>query len=119
MTLIQYIIIRKDLIKVLKWNLGAIIANSCHAVAAINELTKDDTITRSYLSEENLDRMHKCVLGIDNEEALTGLHNKLDSAGIIHKLWIEMPENVGVCIALKPYNKEDVQDYFKDLKLFR
>ena len=36
MTLIQYIIIRKDLIKVLKWNLGAIIANSCHAVAAVS-----------------------------------------------------------------------------------
>ncbi|KAL7034580.1 hypothetical protein ACKWTF_008014 [Chironomus riparius] len=119
MSLIQYIIIRKDLIKVLKWNLGAIIANSCHAVAAINELTKDDTLTRSYLSEENLDRMHKCVLGIDNEEALIDLHSKLELAGIVHKMWIEQPENLAVCMALKPYEKNHVQDYFKDLKLFR
>ena len=71
------------------------------------------------MSEENLDRMHKCVLGIENEEGLIDLHNTLESAGIIHKMWIEQPENVGVCIALKPYNKEDVQNYFKDLKLFR
>lgn len=82
-------------------------------------MTKSDSLTRSYLSEENLDKMHKCVLGIENEEALKDLHSKLDSAGIIHKMWIEMPENVGVCIAVKPYNKEDVQDFFKDLKLFR
>jgi len=63
--------------------------------------------------------MHKCVLGIDNEESLIDLHTKLDTAGIIHKMWIEMPENVAVCIALKPYNKDDVSDFFKHLKLFR
>lgn len=38
---------------------------------------------------------------------------------IKHKLWIEMPENIATCIAIKPYNKEDVHKYVKKLKLFK
>lgn len=64
MTLIQYVIVRADLMKVLKWNIGAVITQACHAVAAVNEVTKDDELTRQYLSPENLDQMHKCVLAV-------------------------------------------------------
>lgn len=64
MTLIQYIIVRGDLLKTLKWPLGAVITQCCHAVAAINELTHDDELTKRYLCEENLDRMHKCTLSV-------------------------------------------------------
>lgn len=105
MTLIQYVIVRGDLMKVLKWNIGkykfyvwlqstnqlsttiyivicysfkgAVITQCCHAVAAVNQLTKDDELTKSYLSEQNLDSMHKCVLQVnlldDYLEDLLGL----------------------------------------------
>ena len=43
---------------------GAVITQCCHAVAAVNQITKDDELTKSYLSEENLDSMHKCVLQV-------------------------------------------------------
>ncbi|KAG5670903.1 hypothetical protein PVAND_001132 [Polypedilum vanderplanki] len=120
MTLIQYIIVRKDLMKALKWNIGAVITQCCHAVAAINEMTRDnDELTKQYLSTENIDKMHKCVLGIENQEKLEELHKKLNDNGVISKLWIEQPENIPTCIALKPYEKESVQEYFKDLKLMR
>lgn len=36
MPLMQYIVVRSDLIKVLKWNMGAIIAQCCHGVAAVS-----------------------------------------------------------------------------------
>lgn len=64
MTLIQYVIVRADLIKALKWPLGAVITQACHAVAAINEISKSDELTQKYLSPENIDRMHKCVLAV-------------------------------------------------------
>jgi peptidyl-tRNA hydrolase len=64
MTLIQYVIVRADLMKVLKWNIGAVITQGCHAVAAVNEISKNDELTKQYLSPENLDKMHKCVLAV-------------------------------------------------------
>lgn len=57
-------IVRADLAKALKWPLGAVITQACHAVAAINEISKTDELTKSYLSPENIDRMHKCVLAV-------------------------------------------------------
>lgn len=64
MTLIQYIIIRSDLVKTLKWPLGAIITQACHAAVAVNEIYKDDEEVRNYLSKENIDHMHKCTLAV-------------------------------------------------------
>lgn len=64
MTIIQYIIVRADLMKVLKWNIGAVITQACHAVAAVNEMTKDDELTKQYLAPENINQMHKCVLAV-------------------------------------------------------
>lgn len=62
MNLIQYVIVRSDLIKCLKWNIGALIAQACHAVTAVNHLNQDDAETQEYL--KNLDSMHKCVLQV-------------------------------------------------------
>lgn len=66
MPLIQYIIVRADLMKILKWNIGAVITQACHAVAAINEISKSDELTRQYLSPDNIDKMHKCVLAVSH-----------------------------------------------------
>lgn len=64
MTLIQYIIVRSDLMKTLKWPIGAVITQACHAVAAVNEIYKNDELVKNYLSSDNIDRMHKCVLAV-------------------------------------------------------
>ena len=60
--LIQYVIVRKDLITHLKWPLGAVMAQACHACAATMVLYKDDTLTKTYT--DDLDNMHKCVLEV-------------------------------------------------------
>lgn len=54
-----------------------------------------------------------------DEESLKQLSERLVSGNIDHKLWIEQPENIPTCVAVKPYRKEDVQEYFKEFKLFR
>lgn len=55
---------------------------------------------------------------VDNEEALRTLSQALEDAQILHKMWIEMPENIPTCIALKPYKKQDVQKYLKKYKMY-
>lgn len=53
---------RSDLIKTLKWPLGAVIAQGCHAATAVCHLFRDDVFTQKYL--EDLDRMFKVVLEV-------------------------------------------------------
>lgn len=55
---VQYIVIRKDLVETLKWPLGSIISQGCHAAVAATWLHKDDVHTLQYCSPENLDNMH-------------------------------------------------------------
>lgn len=85
----------------------------------MNEITKDDELTRKYLSPENIDHMHKAVLQIPDEESIKNLQKQLEDNKILFKLWIEQPENIPTCIAVKAYEKDHVQHYFKDLKLMR
>ena len=59
------------------------------------------------------------LLQAADEESLTRLAEKLVEGKIDHKLWIEQPENIPTCVAVKPYTKEEVQEYFKEFKLFR
>lgn len=54
-----------------------------------------------------------------DEGTLTNLASQLAKDSIDHKLWIEQPENIPTCLAIKPYPKHDVQKYFKHLKLFK
>ena len=76
----------------------------------------DDTHVRTYLSD--VDNMHKVVLAAPDEAALLKLRDKLAEEGVAYKLWTEQPENMPTCLAAKPAPKEDVQRYFKKLKLF-
>lgn len=50
---------------------------------------------------------------------MENLSKTLVESGIEHKLWLEQPENIPTCIAVKPYVKETVQMHFKELKLMR
>ena len=60
--LVQYVVVRKDLAKALKWPTGALIAQACHACTAVMHLFYQDPNTQQYL--EDLDRMHKVVLEV-------------------------------------------------------
>ncbi|KAK7907732.1 hypothetical protein WMY93_016344 [Mugilogobius chulae] len=115
--LVQYVVVRSDLVHSLSWPLGAVITQACHAATAAIHLHYTDPDTQSYLQE--LDSMHKVVLGAPDEAALSGLSQSLTQAGVLHKLWIEQPENIPTCLALKPYPKDTVHPLLKKFKLFK
>ncbi|XP_011505370.1 PREDICTED: putative peptidyl-tRNA hydrolase PTRHD1 [Ceratosolen solmsi marchali] len=116
-TIIQYIILRGDLIKTLDWPVGAVIAQACHACTSVIHVFHDDPCTQSYLLD--LDNMHKVVLETPNEETLRSLSKTLENNLICHKLWIEQPENIPTCLVLKPYSKNEVYKYIKKLNLYK
>ncbi|XP_030747998.1 putative peptidyl-tRNA hydrolase PTRHD1 [Sitophilus oryzae] len=115
--LVQYVVIRGDILKDLKWPVGALITQACHAVAAVTHLYYNDEDTQLYFKD--LDNMHKVVLEAPDEQSLIHLKTKLEENAIKHKLWIEQPENIPTCLAVKPYQKEEIQKYFKKFKLFK
>lgn len=59
--IVQYIVLRKDLVDTMKWPLGSVISQGCHAAVAAIWLFKDDPVTAEYCSSENLDNMHKVI----------------------------------------------------------
>ncbi|KAA8582852.1 putative peptidyl-tRNA hydrolase PTRHD1 [Etheostoma spectabile] len=115
--LVQYVVVRSDLVHKLSWPLGAVITQACHAATAAVHLHYGDPDTQQYLAD--LDHMHKVVLGAPDEAALSGLSETLTQAGVAHKLWIEQPENIPTCLALKPCPKETVQPLMRKFKLFK
>ncbi|XP_011302083.1 putative peptidyl-tRNA hydrolase PTRHD1 [Fopius arisanus] len=115
--IVQYVIVRGDLMKSMQWPVGAVIAQACHACTAVTHLFYNDPHTRDYLAD--LDNMHKVVLEAPDDKSLNDLHMKLQESKIDHKLWIEQPENMPTCLVVKPYPKEEVQRYFKKFKLFK
>ncbi|KAJ8397688.1 hypothetical protein AAFF_G00436870 [Aldrovandia affinis] len=115
--LVQYIVVRSDLVHTLAWPLGAVITQACHAATAAIHLNYDDPDTQEYLSE--LDSMHKVVLEAPDLASLSTLSETLNEKGVAHKLWVEQPENVPTCLALKPYPKEAVHPLLRKFKLFK
>ncbi|GFG34966.1 hypothetical protein Cfor_09467 [Coptotermes formosanus] len=77
--LVQYIVVRADLLKTLNWPVGS----------------------------------------VPDESSLRNLESQLKENSVLHKMWIEQPEYFPTCIAVKPYPKEEVQKYFKKLRLFK
>ena len=57
--LVQYVVLRKDLWDSLKWPLGSIIAQACHASTAALWLSRESDETLAYCSAETIDHMHK------------------------------------------------------------
>ncbi|KAK0066274.1 peptidyl-tRNA hydrolase PTRHD1 [Biomphalaria pfeifferi] len=116
-SIVQYVVVRRDLASVLKWPTGALIAQACHACTAVIHQNYKDDVTQEYLSD--LDRMHKIILEAKDADALDLLAENLIKNNIIHKLWIEQPENIPTCLAVKPYRKNDISSHFKAFKLFK
>lgn len=61
-TVVQYVLVRGDLMKTLQWTLGSVIAQACHACTAVTHMFYDDPVTKEYLKD--LDRMHKVILEV-------------------------------------------------------
>lgn len=61
--IVQYVIVRSDLGGALKWPLGAVIAQCCHATTAVGHTFRDDLVTQEYFAD--LNNMHKVVLKVD------------------------------------------------------
>ncbi|KAM9317260.1 putative peptidyl-tRNA hydrolase PTRHD1 [Gastrophryne carolinensis] len=115
--LVQYVVLRRDLQGTLGWPLGALVAQACHAATAAIHMYYEHPNTKDYL--QGLDTMHKVVLEVPDEVTLTGLAETLKQAEVDHKLWMEQPENIPTCIALRPYPKEEVHRYLKKFKLLK
>ncbi|XP_053605674.1 putative peptidyl-tRNA hydrolase PTRHD1 [Plodia interpunctella] len=115
--IVQYVLLRSDLLKELGWSIGALVAQACHASTAVLHLYREDDNTVKYLTD--LDNMHKVVLEVPNEDSLKKVAEKLKENSIDHKLWIEQPENIPTCLALKPYPKDQVKKYVGKFKLYK
>lgn len=115
--LVQYVVVRGDLLRLLSWPMGAVIAQACHASTAALWMYRDDSNTLQYTSD--LDTMHKVVLEAPSQNELKKLSENLSANEIDYKLWIEQPENFPTCLATKPYPKQQIQSYFKKFKLFK
>ncbi|OEL24034.1 putative peptidyl-tRNA hydrolase PTRHD1 [Dichanthelium oligosanthes] len=117
--LVQYVVLRRDLADA--WPLGSVVAQGCHAAVAAMWAHRDHPDTAAYCASDNLDRMHKAcstvTLEVKGETQLKNLAEKLQKAGVRHKLWIEQPENIPTCIATAPCPKSQVSSFFKKLKL--
>ena len=57
--LLQYVILRKDLWTDMKWPLGSVVAQGCHAATAALWMSRDLPTTLEYCAPENIDHMHK------------------------------------------------------------
>ncbi|XGW31460.1 hypothetical protein V3C99_009988, partial [Haemonchus contortus] len=111
---VMYLVLRRDLMSSLGWPMGAVCTQAAHAASAAMWLFRNDPNTEEYTKE--LDSMHKITLGVDSEDELIKVHERLKGREVDHKVWVE--DGQSVCIALKPYPKEQVKNALKGLKLF-
>ncbi|XP_042319669.1 LOW QUALITY PROTEIN: putative peptidyl-tRNA hydrolase PTRHD1 [Sceloporus undulatus] len=117
-SLVQYVVLRGDLRREpFLWPLGALVAQAVHAaLAAVHEHRRQPQ-TEEYLAQGG--RMRTVVLEAPDEYALSALTESLQQNGIDHKVWVEQPENIATCVALRPYPKETVHHLLKKFKLLK
>jgi hypothetical protein len=119
-TLVQYIVMRGDLVKKLKnWNTGGLISNGSHACCAVNAANADDPDTRAYLSTTAVKQMHTVTLQAKDVDELRATSETLKANNIKHHLWLEQPDNIETCLATKPYPRGVIKQHLAGLKLFR
>lgn len=99
--------------------MGSVVAQGCHAAVAAIHTFSEASATKSYLEGEALGRMRKVVLEVKDEAQLLEYKDKLNSNNIDFHLWIEQPENIPSCLALRPYEKEELGKLLRGLKLFK
>lgn len=60
--LVQYVLVRGDLTRMLKWPSGAVMAQACHACVAVTHTYYSDPDTQAYIKD--LENMHKVILEV-------------------------------------------------------
>lgn len=118
-TLVMYVVMRSDLIKSHRWNVGGLISNGSHACLAVIMSNLADADVQRYTAPDAADQMHKVVLAAKDQRELEDTAELLHKQGMVHKLWVEQPEMLKSCLAVKPYPRKIIQPLLKALKLFR
>ncbi|EIW80297.1 peptidyl-tRNA hydrolase II [Coniophora puteana RWD-64-598 SS2] len=108
--LVMQIVVRRDLLEDSEerskgWGVGPLMAQVAHAATAVIHETRGDPNTQAYLAD--LKGMHKLVHQVPNGTALVRLSEVLTTAGVLHHLWVEQPENVPTCLALAPNRRDN------------
>mmetsp|Transcript_12065 Transcript_12065/g.28745 ORF Transcript_12065/g.28745 Transcript_12065/m.28745 type:complete len:183 (-) Transcript_12065:61-609(-) len=111
--LVMYVVLRKDL----DWPVGALMNQVCHLSTSVAWEAKQDTEAAFYFSEVE-GQMITATLGADSQATLSKLADKLQAAGVPHKVWVEQPEGVAVGLATWPRRRSAVQAHFKGVKRF-
>lgn len=112
--LIMYLILNKSLADRPNWTTGSIIAQAAHAATKCLWQFKDDPCVIDYMLHPN--SMHKVILQLKNESQLRTLKSRLLFDCVE---WIEQPENLLCCIALKPIRKSEIGDALKKCSLYK
>ncbi|NXD46453.1 PTRD1 hydrolase, partial [Copsychus sechellarum] len=116
--LVQYVVLRGDLARPPRsWPLGAVVAQGCHAALAAVHGYREHPDTGAYL--EQGDAMRTVVLEAPDENSLLDLSEILKNKGVDHRLWMENPEGIPTCLALRPYPKNQVQPHLRKFKLLK
>lgn len=66
-----------------------------------------------------INKLNVSLNQINSEDELRKLSEDLITNEIKHKLWIEQPENIATCIALKPYEKDTVKKFTRKYKMLK
>ncbi|NXS81800.1 PTRD1 hydrolase, partial [Erpornis zantholeuca] len=116
--LVQYVVLRGDLARPpLAWPLGAVVAQGCHAALAAVHEYRERPDTGAYL--EMGGAMRTVVLEAPDENSLLDLGKILKQNGVEHRIWMENPEGIPTCLALRPYPKNQVQQHLRNFKLLK
>ncbi|XP_059610756.1 putative peptidyl-tRNA hydrolase PTRHD1 [Phlebotomus argentipes] len=113
--LVQYIIVRKDVLK--EHGLHFIMGEACLVCSAVHFACQEDPATQEYFKD--VDNMHKVVLGVDNESQLLKLANDLKEKDFSFELRTNPEKNIPTCLAIKVYEKGEIAHMVKKFKLLR
>ncbi|NXH50048.1 PTRD1 hydrolase, partial [Dicaeum eximium] len=116
--LVQYVVLRGDLARPPRsWPLGAVVAQGCHAALAAVHGYREHPDTGAYLEQGAA--MTTVVLEAPDENSLLDLSEILKEKGVDHRVWMENPEGIATCLALRPYPKNQVQPHLCHFKLLK
>ncbi|NXX25622.1 PTRD1 hydrolase, partial [Nicator chloris] len=116
--LVQYVVLRGDLARPPRsWPLGAVVAQGCHAALAAVHGYREHPDTGAYLEQGGA--MRTVVLEAPDENSLLDLAKILKEKGVDHRVWMENPEGIATCLALRPYPKNQVQPHLRNFKLLK
>ncbi|KAI9325792.1 peptidyl-tRNA hydrolase II domain-containing protein [Zopfochytrium polystomum] len=116
-SLTMFVVIRKDLSKVLGWPTGSIIAQGAHAATSVIWTHASHPNVVSYMHD--IENMHKVILETKTEASLAVVGEALKAQSIPFVLWTEQPENTPTCLATIPCRKEELGDALKKCSLYR